>query len=140
MIIGTFDNSAGTIYRQGSTNEALSPFLDENVSGSATSVDPTVITYAYEFDDTQVTTYSLPDITTEQQISCYMTAVNMHTSSIQQGSDDLQSKSEVELISQTNTVAGGSSPADQNTSGAADLIGNKTVITLIAMIGFMAMY
>ena len=69
-----------------------------------------------------------------------MSAVNMHTSSVQQSVDDLQTATEVELIS-ANTLGGsGDSPANDNTSGAISLNGQKTVMALIAILGLITLY
>ena len=140
LIIGFFNNTGGTFFNQSSDFDLITPLLDESKSGTATTGDPAIISYAVEVDSSFATTYNLPDITVEQQISCYMTAINMHTSSVQQ-TDNLNTKAELELISEVSTpAASDDSPANQDTSNAMILMGHKTILALMAMLGFMTLY
>jgi len=79
------------------------------------------------------------NITAEQQVSCFMTAVNMHTSTIQP-SDELQGKAEMELITNLSTPASDDGPANDNTSDAMFLIGHQTILAFMTMLVFMTLY
>ena len=65
----------------------------------------------------------------------------MHTSTVQQSSSDLQTTAEVGLVTATNTIGGsGDSPANNDTSGAMNLNGQKIVMAFIAILGLISLY
>lgn len=141
----TFSNSSGLTATSGGTY-ALSPILNESATGSGTVADPGVFQFSFEITEANHTTFNLPDLTSDKEITCYMSNEPFDYNVVSSGAD-IQSTSELHRVtvaiqpqSGSNNPNNPSAPTGDNTSGAMDSIGKKAIISLLSLLGLLAIY
>ena len=135
FIIDSYDNTTGVVGSSESTIDT-DTLLDTAESGSATAADPGVISYAFEFPEADATTLMLPDLTENKEVTCYMSSQPLIAGLIS-GGDDLTTFAELTAV--TVPIIS-TSDDDDDTSGAMELVANKTVLSLLAIFGFMNIF
>ena len=132
----TLDYSSGITYTS-TFPITHSPLLDLSYTGGASSANPSVYSYAFEFTEDEANDMNFPELSVDQALTCYMSTGLV--SSVQ-GSDDMTLSSV--LFEQTGTFTGsGSSPANETSiSGATGLTGKNTILTLLAWFGLIALH
>jgi len=138
----TYDNSSGLKYVWGNPVSLLS-LLDFSYTGGATPSDPTVLSYAYEFTESEATTLNFPDLSSDITLTCYMSPGVVTSLSPSNDISTLPSLIEETVSIGTGGGVGvGSTPTSgtDNTSGAMELIKKKTILALLVWLGLKALY
>ena len=136
FIIDSYDNATGVVGNFES-NIDTDTLLDTAESGAATTADPGVISYAFEFPESDATTMMLPDLTENKEVTCYMTSQPI-AAGIISGGDDLTTIAELTAV--TVPIISTSDDDNNDTSGAMELVANKAVLSLLAIFGFMNIF
>ena len=135
--IVTLTNSTGLKMYVGDTF-LMAPRLGPTSSGSGTSADPTMYSYAFEFTEAEVTANNLPDLSSDKELTCYMNSVLIDSTQITENLDITTYAPFAPITAQIQTVS--DDPAGDNTSGAINLLGNRAILTLVALFGLMTFY
>jgi len=132
--IVTLTNSTGLKLYNGD-NFPMTPRLDPTSSGSGTSADPTMYSYAFEFTEAEVTSNNLPDLSSDKELTCYMNSVLIDGRDVDESLDITTYASFAPITAQIQTA-----DDDNNTSDAINLIGTKTILAVMTLFGFMTIY
>jgi len=140
--IVTLSNATGLKISYGN-NLMIDPMLSPTISGSGTSADPTIASYAFEFTEAQVNSQNLPDVSSDKEVTCYMNSELIDSGDINENLDLTTYANYAPITAQIQSAggnSGGNNSPDDNTSGAINMIGNRAIIALMAIFGFMIIY
>ena len=126
----TFDNSTGLQFSTGDSVDPT-PLLDVYYVRDIANGVPLTYSFAYEFTEDEATTLNLPDLTTTKSLTCYMSPSILVASSIP---SDFDLNSEPGIPSDTSKIV------PSITSDAMKLVGKKTVLAFVALLGLIALY
>jgi len=124
----------------------MSPRLNESLTGSGTVSDPGVFQYSFELTDAQVTDHNLPDLTSDKEVTCYMSNEPFNYGSIQHNTNILNVNElsavtiPIQPPSGSNNPLSPNTPTGDNTSGAKNLIRNTAIVPLLTLLGLLAIY
>ena len=116
----------------------MNPPLDESFTGTGTSADPIIATYAYEFAEADAATLSLLDLDATKEVTCYMSANNINNGLVSTSADLLTVSELIATSVVINPLP--NTPANEDTSSADNIMGNKALLALAAVFSFMAIY
>ena len=137
-----FSNSSGLTYTPGSGIQ-FNPILDSSFTGAGSEADPLMLSYSFEFTESQANNMNLPDLTSFKSLTCYMTRGIVAGNAITPSTDLSTNTNATEItkvIATPQIDPPASNTPNESTSSAIDMEGKKAIFTLLTWLGLMALY